>query len=360
MNIVKYGNVDSDLLFRWPSVWLVLVLCGMVSTDVRPAVFQPAPSPAAADEDFASRCAAPGVIKCVGFNMPSDIAGGYGDNSGIVKGEMQQPVLDSTQRASGASSLRFTIPSNSGANASGAYFTNFSADLSVQFGQGEEFYYQWRQRFSAEFLSTVYEGGGGWKQSIVGEGDRPGQKPASSCTQLEIVTQNTLQRGFPQLYHSCGGKDGNYEPILESVPPEGVPYDFKLQNAMPAPYCLYSQGRTSPVTYFPPTGNCFGYAPNEWMTFQLHVKIGTWYKNDRNYHRDSLIELWVAREGRPSQTVIRYGNYDLANADPSMKYGKIWLLPYHTGKSPAQKHPEAYTWFDDLIISRAKIRDPRG
>ena len=66
---------------------------------------------------------------------------------------------------------------------------------------------QWRQRFSPEFLRTSYRDGGGWKQAIVGEGDRPGAT-VYSCTQLEIVTQNTYQRGFPQMYHSCGGKDG--------------------------------------------------------------------------------------------------------------------------------------------------------
>jgi hypothetical protein len=40
------------------------------------------------------------------------------------------------------------------------------------------------------------------------------------------------------------------------------------------------------------------------------------------------------------------------------KFGKIWLLPYHTNKSPAQVHPTAFTWYDELIISRTKIADP--
>ena len=41
------------------------------------------------------------------------------------------------------------------------------------------------------------------------------------------------------------------------------------------------------------------------------------------------------------------------------RYGKIWLLPYNTGKDPAQVHPTAYTWYDELIISRNKIADPQ-
>src|SRR6185295_15696747 len=149
-------------------------------------------------------------------------------------------------------------------------------------------------------------------------------------------------------------KDGQYQPLEERF----GSYDLKLQNARPSPYCLYSQSSTTPSSYFPPTGNCFGYLPNEWMTFQVHVKVGTWYLNDGNYHRDSAIELWVAREGQPSQLVNSWTNYDIANEDPAAKYGKVWFLPYNTGKDPAQNHPTGYTWYDELIISRNKIADP--
>src|SRR6185312_4037348 len=109
-------------------------------------------------------------------------------------------------------------------------------------------------------------------------------------------------------------------------------YDFKHQNARPAPYCLYTQGHTNPPTYFPPAGNCFGYFPNEWITFQVHVKVGTWYLNNSVYHQDSAIELWAARQGQASEKLISFTNYDIANNNPAAKYGKIWLLPYDTGK----------------------------
>ncbi|MGH8071701.1 MAG: hypothetical protein ACRERE_42000 [Candidatus Entotheonellia bacterium] len=243
--------------------------------------------------------------------------------------------MDTSILASGEGSLRFEIPSNSGADTSGSFWLNFADDLSRQFGEGEEFFIQWRQRFSPEFLHTPYEASG-WKQMIVGEGDRPGHT-AYSCTQLELVVVNPYHRGFPAMYHSCGGKDGQYEGLR-------------------------------------PSGSV-AYKANEWMTFQLHVKIGTWYKNDRQYHQDSTVQLWVAREGRPSTLVINYSpdpatmfgwkipgtgaGYDLANTTPGAKYGKVWLLPYNTGKNPAQRHPTAYTWYDELIISRTKLPDPR-
>jgi hypothetical protein len=219
----------------------------------------------------------------------------------------------------------------------------------VQFGQGEEFYVQWRQRFSPEFLNTNYTGGGGWKQAIIGEGDRTGV-PAYSCTDLEVVTQNTYQLGIPQMYHSCGVKDGHYEPINWQSGST-----IYLQNGSGL-NCVYPGPYTEP--------NCVRYKPDQWMTFQVRIKIGTWYKNDGVYHKDSTIQLWVAEEGQPSRLVIdrdpaKGTGYDIVNLTNNvMKYGKVWLLPYHTGKDSSQTHPTAYTWYDELIVSRNKIADP--
>jgi hypothetical protein len=305
--------------------------------------------PAFAD-DFQSRCQTPGVIRCIGFDQPGDIAGGWGANTGIFSGDAT-PTLDYTVKASGQASLKFTIPSNSGANSSGGYWANFSPDLSVQFGENSEFYVQWRQRFSPEFLNTFYRGGGGWKQAIIGTGDKPG-RVYSSCSDLEVVTQNTYQRGFAQMYNSCSGSTshGPYDGFYERF---GA-YDFKLQNARPEPYCLYSQASTG---YFPPNGNCFGYFPNEWMTFQVRIKTGPRVGDE---FVNSYVELWIAREGRPSEKVISWGPYNLTAGAPGedQRFGKVFLLPYNTGKDASQAHPPAYTWYDELIISRTRIPDP--
>lgn len=265
---------------------------------------------------FEQRCADPAVVRCVGFDVPAEIDPFVYPPYG--KTEKRARVVTDV-KASGTGSLRFEIPSNTPADTSGSYWTNFSDDLSVQFGEGQEFFVQWRQRFSPELLGTRYRGGSGWKQTIIGEGDRDGAK-AYSCTQLEIVTVNGSQRGFPQMYHSCGGKDGHYEGL--------------------------------------DTERWIRYRANQWMTFQVQVKIGHWYRNDRRYRRDSTIRLWVAEEGRPSRLAVNQGAYDLANTDPAVRYGKIWLLPYHTGKDASQRHPVAYTWYDELVISRSRIADP--
>jgi len=274
------------------------------------------PEPTANPLSFEQLCRLPGVVKCIGFDEPEKIQPfvipPWGQNE-------KRAVIDFDQKASGAGSLRFEIPSHSAADTSGSFWQNFTDDSGGFFSEGDEFYVQWRQRFSREFLDTIYQGGGGWKQIIIGQGDRPG-KIAYSCTPIEIVVQNSYQRGYPQMYHSCGAKDGHYEEF----------------------------DRIYPIRYI----------ADEWMTFQLHIKIGTWYKNDRNYHQDSNVELWVARDGYQSQQAVDQKHYDLASEDPLAGYGKIWLLPYHTGKNHEQSHPVAYTWYDDLIISTHRIPDP--
>lgn len=302
------------------------------------------------------------MVRCVGFDSDADFNkgiggtnGAWGANFGIVPpsgtSDYTRAIRDTAVRASGNGSLRFTIPSNSGSDSSGSFFANFSSDLSVQFGANSEFYVQWRQRFSPEFITTQYTGGGGWKQIIIGTGDQPG-KVYASCEATEVVLTNSYHRGFPIMYHSCTGSasHGPYDPFLEPF----QAYDFKQQNARPAPYCLYSQKDSS---YFPSIGNCFGYFPNEWMTFQVRIKTGPRVGDE---YTNSYVTLWMAREGRPSEMVINWGPYNLSAgpASENQRYGKVWLTPYNTSKSSAQSHPTAYTWYDELIISRNPIADP--
>lgn len=292
------------------------------------------------------------MVKCVGFDSPADIAGGETSNSGIVAGDVN-PTIDTTVKASGAGSMKLTIPSNSDANSSGAYFTNFSKDLSVQFDGGSEFYVQWRQRFSPQMLAAKYAGAGGFKLAIIGSGDQPGGVVYYSCTDLETVVTTYHYENFPEMYNSCSGSKshGAYNDFFEHL----GQYDFKLQNARTGLGCLYSQDSTG---YFPPNGNCFGYVANEWMTFQVHVKVGPRVGDE---FVGSTIELSMAREGKPSEPVISYGPYNLTAGPPAkkQKFGKVWLTNYNTGKTSGTAYPEAYTWYDDLIISRQKIADPQ-
>jgi len=297
-----------------------------------------------ADADFKARCSAPGVVRCFGFDSPAEIKPHLDPAwDGVYRGE-----ADATMKASGGASLRFTIPTHSSANTSGNFSLEFADDLSAQFGAGEEFYVQWRQRFSPEMLSTEYKGGNGWKQAIIGEGSRPGHR-AYSCTDIEVVVEDTYQMGAPRMYHSCGKKDGQYEPLQVYSQQQQA---YLIQNALGCPHHRV----TSPP--------CFTYKANQWMTFQVRIKVGTWYLGDKKYRRDSTIQLWVAEEGKASKLVIDFSpergtGYDLFNDNPAEKYGKVWLLPYDTNKDDSQDHATAYTWYDELIVSRTRIADPK-
>lgn len=300
--------------------------------------------------DFTTRCAAPGVVRCVGFDASAEIAGTWGVNPvGSQAGSLTAPSIDTAVKSSGAGSLHFVIPTNSGDNSSGSVFVNFSDDYLTQFGEGQEFYVQFRQRFSQDFLNTVFQvtsGEGGWKQAIVGEGSSPGKNRAS-CTTLEIVVQNTALLGMPQGYHSCGF----WVPFSQINTDPAFPlYYYKVQNAIPSPYC-FTQQAVDP---------CMAYEADEWMTFQMHVQIGNW--NQPN----SRIEYWVSRDGGAEVKIIDMQNFNLCPdsggscATENQRYGQVWLLPYHTNKDATQVHPQGDVWYDELIISTNKIANPGG
>jgi hypothetical protein len=94
------------------------------------------------------------------------------------------------------------------------------------------------------------------------------------------------------------------------------------------------------------------------MTFQVRIKTGPRVNDE---WVNSIVNLWIAREGQPSQLAMNWGPYNLTAGSPTdnWKFGKVWLLPYDTGKDPSQTHPTAFTWYDELIISRTQIADPQ-
>ena len=291
---------------------------GMTSVSESQSLTEKDVSSTRALTDFENRCHSPGVIRCIGFDSASEIAGSYGSNSGVLAGTTT-PAIDTTVKASGSGSLKFTVPPFSGANTSGSYFANFSPDLGQQVGENSEMYLQWRQKFSQDFLNTRYENAEGWKQAIIGTGDKTGHL-YSSCTDLEVVIQNGYQRGFPTIYNSCSGSSshGPYDGFQEHY---GA-YDFKLQNARLEPFCLYSQGKTNPPTFFPPKGNCFGYFADEWMTFQIYIQTGPRVKDE---FTNSHVKFWIARDSQQSQLVIDWGPYNLTAgaASEDQRFGKI-------------------------------------
>jgi hypothetical protein len=302
------------------------------------------------------------------FSFAASVVGSENSGNCVVR---NVPEIDAAVSASGGGSLKMTVPAFTSANSSGEFHTFFLDDKSAQFGSsgdpkcqpgtlvapcaGSDFYIQYRFRVNDVMLNTVFSKSNGWKMSIIND---PG---TNSCTAIHIVTEDSNMSGYPQMYHSCGGKDNKYENLETFVP--AASDDYFDQNAAlggPNTACFHYGGRGTP----PGVKSCFTYTANEWMTFQYHVKIGTWYVNNSgNYHRDSTVEMWVAHEGKPSELVLSYNDYDLANLSPTdpkypLMYGQVWLLPYQTNKDATQAHSTGYVWYDELIISKNRIPDP--
>jgi hypothetical protein len=324
--------------------------------------------PNTTEADFDKRKHASGVVRWFDF----DTAGQLGPQSkpgapwSWDSGCKANPTIDAAVKASGGGALRFDVPSQSCGNAGGAWWANFSDDYSVQFGANSEFYLQWRQRFSQTFVDTVFkESDGsaqrGIKQLIVTAGDTASKK-WSSCEAIGNVVQTYYQHRLPWAYNSCTGSASHnaYAPFEEVV--DGG-RDFKLQNGT-APYCLYSGEYTPGLSQTGTWAGCFGWVADEWMTFELRVKLGA--RNDSAAEfENSEFQLWGARENAGPVLLMDWhpgipGYFPLTagSAADDQKFGKVYLLPYMTSQDDAQVHPLAQTWYDELIISREPIAFP--
>lgn len=351
-------------------------------------------------DDFRARCADPGVVLCDPLDdgpvmvegkifrgpnntLDSALTGRYRDWRWCMPGPGNtevSPSADSSMRASGAGSLKFTVPSNSAANTAGYCQINFTPDNSVQFGEGDEFYVQYRVRFSCTLLyvdcdpqSLTYKRerrrfaakqgrATAFKISIINAGDHPSLKaPVSSCGFLELVLIGT-DNGRLIGYHSCGwfSKHAYNFRIhkLTSQSFEDVqPIRRGPNDAVRGCYNIH------PITGKPLTGawhECILLEADEWLTITQKVSVGQWADKINDAVRPSNIKIWLAREGEPPKLVIDFDRNLRRPESPQMKYGKIWLLPYMTDKDPSEIHPTGYIWYDELIVSRLPIPPVRS
>lgn len=319
-----------------------------------PAIFAPPPAGGGgdADSDFLFRRRSPGVIRYFDYDQNAgNFDGGFGDNYGVIPGTNGSPVLDTSVKASGAGSMRFDILPAGGTN-NANWFTNFSDDLSILFGENTEFYVQWKQRISQTALEDW-----GHKYTIIGTGDDPGWN--SSCTDLEIeldTRANTVgvspENQFPTMYNACPGMCGGTFPFEE----EFNGSDFKLQNAIPDPYCRYQD---------PTKANCLRSVADQWMVFQIGVNVGPRIISGGHYFfSGSRVRCWMQQSPNSPEILIHdwltgttpgsaVGLCAGDGAVGNQRYGKLWFLTY-TQQSVASPRP-ASVWYDELIISQQKI-----
>jgi len=293
------------------------------------------------DQDFATRCAAPGVIKCVGFN----------DNTEVVRDVNLFPIfgtntflgsVDTTTRASGAGSLRFDIPANApGADMAGKFVTSlgdeFGARNVARFSGKNKFYVQFRQRFSDAFTRGHDLGALHFKQVAINNSDK--------CGDVTIVTENSQGRGFPQLYADCGQQ--NFIQVVGGI-------DILQQNASGAGslyWCRYTDQRNGNY------GGCSLYKANQWITFYYEIEVGD--EDTPN----GVVRAFIGFEGEPLRQFIDYhdASFDFnRGSEAPQAFKSISFLSYTTGKTSAESNEAAQTWYDELIISRQPINPPNG
>lgn len=310
--------------------------------------------------DFATRCAAAGVVRCVSFDTEDD-RGTIGENAvGQPKGTFHNnqalcnttadnhcPTIDTDVKASGAGSLKIVVATGASGTDGGQWFVNFADDYSVLYGQNTDFYVSWRQRFDDNYITAV-RGNTAMKQAMIGTGSTA-LIWQSSCSTLETVLQNNFTKGVWQMYHNCG----RYDPFSEGLfTSPWTSTDFKIQNARPAdPGCWYYAPNFA--SRIDPLGNCVPFLANQWVTVKVRIRPGT---RVGDYFESSYVDLWVAPDGGAFVHVIAWGPYDLGPMDTAIEaFGAVWFLTYSGGET----YPSGgTTWYDELIVSTQDIAVP--
>jgi hypothetical protein len=293
---------------------------------------------------FSERAAQPGVRMAVALSSDAEVMDA---DRRFPRGWDRTVAHDPAQDA-----LQITIPASF---ATPAVAWAKSLPYTQQFDAHSEFWLQVEIKWDAGML-TPSNGGGGIKFFTIDQGDAADGTRKGSCdndARGDIVAHvfgPQPKHRFPTLYHSCGA-------ILLPGNQSGV-YDG-LYGWDPGRRNYWLQNKISGCTYgiesVPP---CVGIDPNVWFTFTIHVAVGTWYRNDGKFHRDSQINLWMGAEGQPSRLLIHRTGYDLLNLGTAVgaRYGKVWLLPYDTGRknSPVDGH----VWYRYLLWSSQPLKDP--
>jgi hypothetical protein len=295
------------------------------------------------------RCAAAGVVMCVGFDSAAEV-NRYAVIHGIAGSSLS--FDSSVPGAEGGGAAKFFVPANTACGAescaqgmSGGMIIGFPRG----FGQNSDFYFQFRQRWDASYLSTNFNGEG-WKQVLLYQSGGP-------CSSLEIMLNNQSYRGYPQANTACGsigfavGPPGDTGDAMTD-PRLGRPTDFLYEQGANPKDASYNCYRNATPKHTLP--NCAVYRPDNWETFYCHVHVGTFGQTN------SQTQCWVAYEG---QSLIQYINmpalkYDQNNS-PSDAFHTIQFTNYDS-RATGTKNPAGATWYDSFILSTQPIPAPNG
>lgn len=275
-----------------------------------------------------------------GFGLDRRTLGNTAAKTDNLAGRCMYPRRDSTYSTSGNSSLKFTIPSQSGQQTSGFFNPVFKrlgppGDYTfAKFGPGGEFWVRFSMRNSADLLTTFYEGIGGsstgTKRLII--------HGLESSESLEETIVDQFQRRVPQMYSNSGTED------------------YGIQDYI---------GCTSSLAPDYPEPPCRRFLSETWRTYQVHVIVA-----DNPARNNGVVELYLDDEPDP---IIRVTNSDMSGLEidvpytetarwdyMSNGYGKLLFSLFATGKDANQVHPEAHMWIDDVVISFSRVPEIGG
>ena len=283
--------------------------------------------------DFQSRCGAPGVLVCRGFDAASDFAPGVLPGSGVYGPDpctnCRTPSQDSQVSLSGASSVRFDINGQTSSDMAGSFRQFFGRT----FGNGTTFYVQFALRYDPNLVALNWYQlvGTGWESAVFHGAAN------SSCSDAELTTAISYDLKLQQLTTECGARGlwtSQTPPLL--LQQGDHPCDFDATQA----------GDTSA---------CFTYADRAdvWITYYYKVTIGVFGTPS------SSIEAWYSTRGEPFSKFIDLSNFNLKNATgPTNDFAYVTVSPYMRGKNQAVNHPTAHLWLDELIVSTQPIAAP--
>lgn len=302
---------------------------------------------------YAFRCAQAGVIQCDPMDTTADTVPYFQDsNSNPADGVLD---LTSAPPGSGSSgSAMLNIP----ANVNYADIShNWNKGWPQGFGQNSHFYVQYRYKMDTNFANFDWHAntGAGHKFSIF-------HYTGKTCGGVEITTQDQNQRGYPQMYSSCGSNNfnvdlGNNDFLYE----QGNPVDGVTNTN--TPYNCHRNFATIQECASVEDGNFAGWVahPGEWLTFYYDIQIGTWQGNN------SHVNGYFGYQGQP---LIQFVNYNTAidcnNSPPASNcltdpavFNHYDFLAYVTSWSGGVGNtPQMNVWYGGAIVSTQPIPDP--
>jgi len=294
-----------------------------------------------AQADFTGRCAQSGVLNCQGFDTAavfSQAVNTAAKTDGLTTGTNPNNIRDTTNKTSGASSMKFHIPVNAGQNCCDAWWGFFGQGGSnVGFSQNSTFYVQYGFRADAVWTSLNWVTDSYPKLVIF-------HHQSSSCANEEITTINRNTKNVLTMYTECGAR-GVYTAATDGIYNEGGAQINGQSGFSKGGYeCEYNGSAWNGPT-------CFNMVANQWYSILYKVTIGTWSV------ANSTIEAWVAPYGMPYRKWVNVGQMILASNTPSdVGYNVLELTQFMTAHSGS--NPAADVWYDDLLISTALPYQP--